>query len=59
MRAIAALALECAERPELLSDFLAVLKLAPKTIVGLQAAAAGHGAVVPPMKCVSALELLQ
>jgi hypothetical protein len=36
LRAIGALALECADQPELLSDFVAVLRLAPRTIEGLE-----------------------
>ena len=62
LRAIASLALECADRPELLADFVAVLRLAPRTILGLQAAA---GRVVTRqlpgdrMRCYSALDILQ
>jgi hypothetical protein len=57
LRAIAALALEVPERPELLSDFVAVVKLVPKTIAGLEAAAAWVHR--DRMRCVTALDLLQ
>jgi hypothetical protein len=62
LRAIASLALEVAERPELLADFVAVIRLAPRTILGLQAAA---GRVPAPqlqrdrMRCYSAPDILQ
>ncbi len=46
--------------PELLDDFVHVIKLASRTIEGLRAAA-GHVAArpLPRMRCYSALDLLQ
>ena len=56
------LALEVANRPALLPSFLRIIAMAPRTILGLQAAA-GHVAAgqLPSdrMRCYSAPDILQ
>jgi hypothetical protein len=61
LHAIARLALEVADRPELLGDFVAVIKLAPRTILGLQAAGRAAARPLPRegMRCYTALDILR
>ena len=59
LRAIASLALEVAERPELLADFVAVIRLAPRTLLSLQVAAGRMPLHRDRMRVYSGLDILQ